>query len=273
MKALLLSALFAVSAHAGAPSIPPTIDRATFPKFLKSIGAPDSPYFDYVFRWYEVQQKSALPAQVNQDPDKLYVSVTAPLAEAVKVEAAGDAEQGTTYGLETYGILDAPINTVLETFLFRWGKPVGKANGVTHPNDTVFGKREEKLDVEWGPGNFKTYTKKTNGGIANDENDSFALLLRGDATSGYALVGAFIAPIGETTTTSYITIIYIKPTADGKTEYRVAGMLGGQSYAFFGLDNGRKNFGFNVSRIREGQKDFYSQVKALKETGKIPEKQ
>jgi hypothetical protein len=50
-------------------------------------------------------------------------------------------------------------------------------------------------------------------------------------------------------------------------------MLGGQSYAFFGLDNGRKNFGFNVSRIREGQKDFYSQVKALKETGKIPEKQ
>lgn len=83
---------------------------------------------------------------------------------------------------------------------------------------------------------------------------------------------SIIAPIGDTTTVSYITIMMVKPTADGKTDYRVAGMLTGQSYSFFGLDNGRKSFGFNVTRIREGQKDFYSQVQALKTTGKIPEK-
>lgn len=275
MKSLLLallgSALVSSAVFAG-PTPPAKIDRATYPAWLTSIGAPASPYFDYAFRWYETQQRQGLPAQVAADPDKLFVTVDAPLAEAVKVEAAGDVEEGTTYGLETYGIVDAPISTVLETILYRWGKPLGQASGVTHPNDTVFGFREEKLTLEWGPGNFKTYTVKKNGGIANDQNDSFALLLRGDAQNGYVLAGSFLAPIGDTTTQSYITIIMIKPTADGKTDYRVAGMLTGQSYGFFGVDNGRKNFGFNVSRIRDGQKDFYAMVKSLKDTGKIPEK-
>jgi hypothetical protein len=273
MKALFLAllgtTLLTASAFAATP--PASIDRATYPDWLRAINAPDTAYFDYAFRWYEAQLVQPLPAQVATDPDKLFVSITAPLAEAVKLEGAGDVEEGTTYGLETYGIVDAPVNTVLDTILFRWGKPVGAAEGVTHPCDPVFGWREEKLVAEWGPGSYKTFTMKRNGGIANDQNDAYSLLVRGDAVSGYVLVGSFIAPIGDTSTETYITVMMVKPTADGKTDYRVAGMLTGQSYSFFGVDQGRKNFGFNTSRIRDAQKDFYAQVRSLRDTGKIPE--
>src|SRR5205807_1237391 len=111
----------------------------------------------FTFAWLESQKNRPLPSNVNSDPDKLFVTVDRPLAAAIKVEGDGDAEEGSTYGLETYGIINAPIATVLETILYRWGKPVGQASGVTHPNDTVFGFREEKLTQEWGPGSYKTY--------------------------------------------------------------------------------------------------------------------
>lgn len=275
MRNLLLSlcvtACLPSMAFAGA--MPPAhIDRATYPAWLTAIGAPASPYFDYVFGWYEAQQGAPLPKQVSADPDRLFVTVDAPLAQAVRVEDSGDVEEGTSYGLETYGVIDAPIATVLETMLYRWGKPVGQPSGVTHPNDTVFGFREEKLTQEWGPTSYKTYTTKTNGGIANDLNDIFSLLVRGDEASGYTMAGSFIAPNGSTTTTSSLTIVLLKSTPDGKTDFRVAGMQTGQNYSFFGVGSGRSNFGFNVSRIREGQKDFLSQVKALRDTGKIPER-
>jgi len=255
-----------------APTPPAQIDRASYAQWLGSIRAPSTPYFDFAFAWLEAQKNRPLPSAVNADPDKLFVTVDRPLAEAIKVESDGDAEEGSTYGLETYGIVNAPIATVLETILYRWGKPVGQASGVTHPNDTVFGFREEKLTQEWGSGSYKTYTIKTNGGIAKDLDDTFSLLVRGNATDGYVLAGNFLAPNGSTTTTSFITLMTIKPMSDGRTDYRVAGMQTGQNYSFFGLDNGRKNFGFNVSRIRDGQKDFLNQVKSLKETGHIPEK-
>lgn len=276
MKKLLLSlcvsAVLPFSALAGGPTPPTEISRATYPAWLTAIRAPSTPYFDYIFNWYEAQLKSALPNQVKTDPDHLFVTVDAPLAAAVKVEGDGDAEEGTTYGLETYGIVDAPLATVLEATLYRWGKPVGQPSGVTHPNDTVFGYRQETLTQEWGPTSYKTYTLKHNGGVANDMDDKFSLLLRGDAQHGYVLIGSYIEPNGSTTTTSSITIILLKSTPDGKTDYRVAGMQTGQSYSFFGLDSGRKNFGFNVSRIRDGQKDFLGQVKSLRDTGRIPEK-
>jgi hypothetical protein len=276
MKNLLLSlcvsAILPLSALAGGPTPPTEVSRATYPGWLSAIRAPSTPYFDYIFSWYETQLTAAIPNQAKTDPDHLFVTVEKPLAAAVKVEAAGDAEEGTTYGLETYGIVDAPLATVLEATLYRWGKPVGKPSGVTHPNDTVFGYRQETLTQEWGPTSYKTFTLKHNGGVANDMDDTFSLLLRGDAQHGYVLIGSYIEPNGSTTTTSSITIILLRATADGKTDYRVAGMQTGQSYSFFGLDSGRKNFGFNVSRIRDGQKDFLSQVKSLRDTGKIPEK-
>ena len=161
---LCVTALLPLAASAGATP-PGQIDRASYASWLTALGAPATPYYDYMFKWFEGQQGRPLPAQVMSDPDKLFVTVDAPLAEAIRVEEGGDAEEGTTYGLETYGILDAPIATVVETMLYRWGKPVGQPSGVTHPNDTVFGFREEKLTVEWGPGSYKTYTKKHNGGV------------------------------------------------------------------------------------------------------------
>jgi hypothetical protein len=275
MRTLLLSlcvtALLPAMASAG-PTPPAQIDRATYGEWLTAIGAPVTPYFNYMFSWYEGQAGKPLPAQVLSDPDKLFITVDAPLAEAIREEGAGDAEEGTTYGLETYGVIDAPVATVVETMLFRWGKPVGQQVGVTHPNDTVFGFREEKLTQEWGAGSYKTYTLKHNGGVANNMDDTFSLLVRGDVQKGYVLVGSYLGPNGDTTTSSFITIMIVKPTADGKTDFRIAGMQTGQNYSFFGVDMGRRNFGFNVARLRTGQKDFYSQVKALRETGKIPEK-
>lgn len=269
--ALLGATLLGTSAFAGAPVPPATIARDTYPQWLKAIGAPDTAFFDYTFRWYEAQANKPLPPQVNADPDKLFVSVDGPLAETIKREKEGDVEESVTFGLETYGIINAPVTTVLETILFRWGKPVGKPAGVTHPNDTVFANREERASPDWGPGSYHTITKKSAGGVAADQNDEFSLLVRGDAAHGFVLAGSFIKPAGSTTTSSYITLMIIRPMADGRTDYRVAGFLTGQSYAFFG-PSGRLNFGFNAARIRDGQKDFYGQVKALKETGKIPER-
>jgi hypothetical protein len=272
LLSLCVTGLLPSLVASAAPTPPSQIDRATYSQWLTAIGAPVTPYYNYMFSWYEAQAGKPLPAEVMSDPDKLFVTIDAPLAEAIRVEETGDAEEGTTYGLETYGVIDAPIATVLEATLFRWGKPVGQQYGVTHPNDTVFGFREEKLTQEWGTTSYKTYTLKHNGGVANNMDDTFSLLVRGDAQKGYTLAGSFLGPNGDTTTSSFITIIVLKPTADGKTDYRISGMQTGQNYSFFGVEMGRRNFGFNVSRIRAGQKDFYSQVKALRDTGKIPEK-
>jgi hypothetical protein len=271
MIAFLGSLVLSVAAQAG-PTPPVKIDRQSYDQWLIDIGAPASPYTDYTFRWIDEQKQKALPHEVSADPQKLFVAVEAPLAEAIRVEGAGDAEEGTSYGLETYALIDAPVSAVLETVLFRWGKPVGREGGMTRPFDTVYGFREESLSPEWGTGSYKTFTVKKNGGIAGDMNDSFTLLVRGNAKEGYLLVGSFIAPTGETITTSYISAVVLKPTADGKTDYRVAGPQTGQSYAFFGIENGRKNFGFNRDRIREGQKEFLGQIQELKKTGKITEK-
>lgn len=278
MKALILTLAMSLplAAYAAGPTPPAQLEKSSHNTWLGQIGAQTtSPYADYTFAWFEQQKTRALPPQVSADPDKLFVSVQAPLAEAVKVETAGDAEEGTTYGLETYAIIDASVSQVMETILFRWGKPVGQSGGITFPYDTVFSSREERAQIEWGPGAYKTYTFKRNGGIAKDMNDVFAMVVRGNDTEGYTLVGSLLAPYGNgttTTSTTYITIIHIRPMKDGKTDYRVAGMLTGQNYSFIGLENGRKSFGFNQAKIREGQKEFFKQVKALKETGKIPER-
>lgn len=273
MKSILLS-LIAGTAMAASPTPPAEIERNSYLEWTQSVGAPDTPYHDFTFRWYETQLVSALPREVAADPENLFVSVAAPLTEARRVESAGDAEEGTTYGLETYAVIDAPVETVKETILFRWGKPVGKESGETYPNDTVFGFRKESAAPVWGPGSYRTETIKRNGGIAQPMNDVFSLLVRGNAQDGYVLAGTYIEPVkgASTTSTTYITIIMIKPTADGKTDYRVAGFLTGQSYNTFGTEFGRRNYGFNASRIRDGQKDFISQVMSLKNSGRIPER-
>jgi hypothetical protein len=272
LSSLCVTAFLPLAAAMAGPTPPAQIERASYPAWLSAISAPASPYFNYVFSWYEHQKGLGLPPQVAADPDKLFVTVDRPLAEAVRAENGGEVDEGTSYGLETYGVIDAPVATVLEALLFRWGKPVGKPNGITHPNDIVFGFREEKLTQDWGPTSYKNHAIERNGGVAQDRDDVLSLLVRGDANIGYTLIGSFLAPGGSTSTTSFLTIILLRSTADGKTDYRVAGLQNGQNYSFFGVDTGRRNFGFNASRIREAQKDFLSQVRTLRDTGKIPEK-
>lgn len=298
MKNLLLTALAVTMlpslALAAGPVPPAKLEKNSHNAWLAQLGASASPYADYAFAWLEAQKTRALPAQVMADPDKIFVSTDGPLAATMKLEGdgtranpgTGEVVVGTSAGLETYGLIDADVNQVLETILFRWGKPVGKTSGITFPHDTVFSYREERAAPEWAPNAYKTLTFKRLGGVVNDMNDIFAMVVRGNATEGYTLVGSFLAPYTEggleTTTSTYITMIYIRPVAGGKTDYRVAGILTGQTYYFGGdgtdeknkadLAKARANFGFNAKKIREGQKGFYAQVKALKDTGKIPER-
>ncbi|MGE3260226.1 MAG: hypothetical protein AB7K68_00460 [Bacteriovoracia bacterium] len=263
----------ALPVFAGDTTPPASVERTTYLRWLKTIGSEPSPFEQKLFTWYEAQRNLPLPVEVAQDPERLFVSVAAPLANTIELEDSGDIPKAVTYGLETYGSLDADIATALETILFRWGKPVGAAEGVTYPTDTVYSYREERLNQQWGPGTYRTITRKTGGGVAKDMNDVYSLMVRGDAREGYVLVGSFAGRDGKAAsqTISFMTIITLRPTADGRTDYRVAGYHMGQSYAFFGIDFGRRNYGFNPDRIRTGQKEFYDQVAELKATGKITE--
>lgn len=255
-----------------AAQAPAEITREAYGAWLEEIGSVTSPYQEKLFDWLDEQNSRTLPPEVMSDPDHLFVTVDRPLQETIEAEEMGDVEKGVTYGLETYGILDAPVDTVLETILFRWGKPVGAASGVTYPVDSVFSFREEKLETFWGDRSYRCETTMRGGGVAKDQNDTASLLVRGDAQTGYMLVGNFFGPNGSSPTTSSMSIMLLKPLEDGRTEYRVSGRYTGQSYSFFGIEFGRRNYGFNVSRIRAGQKDFYGQVQELKATGKITER-
>lgn len=267
----LLMSLLAVN-FVQASDAPSVLERESYRSWLQEIGSTESVYFDSLFDWMEEQKDSDLPGAVDQDPEKLFVSVDKPLQDTIEAEANGDIEKGTTYGLETYGRIAAPIETVLETILFRWGKPIGQLAGTTYPYDTVFSFRQETLSPYWGPQAYRTETLMRGGGVAKDQSDVNSLVLRGNASDGYFLIGSFYGPKGRTPTTSSMSIIYIKPTPNGETEYRVSGRYTGQSYAIFGLEFGRRNYGFNVTKIRQGQKEFYSMVEELKTTGKIRER-
>lgn len=268
----VLIPFLASSSVSFAADAPAKVDRDSYIEWLESIDAEVSPYADKLFDWFENEQGRSLPADVTRDPERLFVSVDRPLQEAIELEGAGDVEKATSYGLETYGEIDAPVSTVLETILFRWGKPVGQKVGTTYPVDPVYGYREDKIEIAFGPGGYRNTSSKRQGGVAKDVNDISSLLVREDGKGGYVLFGSFIKANGKTTTNSSMSIMMLRPLGNGKTDYRISGRHVGQSYALFGIDNGRKNFGFNKTRIREGQKDFYGQVAELKRTGKITEK-
>lgn len=268
----LLTTLLLLAAQPAEANAPATPNRASYRAWLESLDTPVSPFFDDLFAWNEAQESARLPAEVARDPQRLFVSVQRPLAETIRLEDSGEIEESVTLGLESYGQLDAPISVVLETVLFRSGKPVGKAEGTTHPYDSIFGFRRESLRERWGHGAYYVTNKKTGGGVVRDQNDSYTMLVRGNAERGYLVLSSFLAPVGATETKSALTIVRLMPLPDGKTDYRISSRFMGQSYGFFGKENGRANFGFNVSRIRQGQLEFYAQVKELKETGKISER-
>lgn len=272
MRFFLLLGLVASIALASEAVAPEQVERASYRAWLGEIGSVESPFLDYLFDWLESELPRALPAEVAEDPEHIFVSVDRPLAETIELENAGDLEAGITYGLETYALVDVPVEIALETLLFKWGKPIGEREGTTYPVDTVYGFRQESIEAKWGLRTYQTTTTKANGGLAKDQRDIYSLMVRGDATRGYVVVGGFLKPNGNTTTSASMSMMLFLPTSDGKTEFRVSGRHMGQSYKFFGIEYGRRNFGFNKERIRAGQKEFIDSMYELKRTGKIRER-
>jgi hypothetical protein len=204
------------------------------------------------FGWYDEQLHDPLPNEVNQDPDKLFVNVQRAIADTDALEGAGDVEQGTTVGFDAYGIVNVPIDKGLETALFYCGKPVGEREGDTYPLDTVFTSSRCTIREKWGAGNYLFSSSQSGEGVIKDLHDDYTVLVRGSAADGYAAFSSFFGPTAgfETATDSHISILLLKASADGgATELRHSLRRTGQSYAFLGIDFGRKNFGFNVSRI------------------------
>ncbi len=275
MKISLITALFVFLsplAQAESPEAPAHLTRSGYINWLEAIGTPVSPFLDPMFAWLEEQDRISLPPEVVKDPQRLFVSVDRPLAETISLEDSGEIAESVTIGLESYGVVDAPIRTVLETVLFRSGKPVGQKEGTTYPVNSIFNSRRETIRERWGADSYYITNRKTGGGLVRDQNDSYSMLVRGTPEKGIVVLSSFLAPVGPSETKSSLTIVRLKLLPNGKTDYRISSRFMGQSYGFFGKENGRANFGFNVSRIRAGQLEFYGQVRELKETGKISER-
>ncbi len=250
----------------------PSIDRDALAKWVDQIHAVQSPFQDYVFDWSDAEKGRDLPSEVNSDPDKTFVSVEKPLQETIALENQGDVEKGVTYGLEIYSKINATIEQVMETVLFRWGKPIGKTSGATYPFDSVFGYRVEALSQLWGESSYLNKSIKTHGGIAKDIQDELYFLVRPANSGGYDLAAGFVKAAGTTTTKTYFMLSQIRPLADGTVSYKISGRQMGQSYTQLGLEFGRKNFGFNRDRIHNGQKEVLGMIEEYKRTGKIHER-
>jgi len=270
MKHILFAILFFSPVAQAAP--PPTaVTRAAYVSWLASIDSAASAFTDKIFAWEDEQLRNPIPSQVNADPDKIYIAVARPMAETIALEQAGEIEEGNTIGFEAYAIINAPIATVLEVKLFTWGKPVGKVSGDTYPFDSVFSQKHDQLRVKWGTGNYFLSSDTSGGGIVKNLHDDYTLLVRGSESGGYTLYAGFFGPRENTPTTSHMSIVMLRPLTGGKTEFRQSVRQQGQSYKIFGIDYGRRNFGFNAARVRQGQKQFYDMAYELKNTGKIKE--
>jgi hypothetical protein len=249
---------------------PAQLTRESLRTWLAKLHDP-SPFYDAIFDWYDEQLTIPRPSQVDTDPDKLFVRVDRAMAQAIKVEDAGDAEEGTTVGFEAYCRVDVPIAIALETMLFFCGKPVGKDQGDTYPFDTVFSQSHCTLEKRWGDGNYVWRTAQIGGGAVQDVRDENVVLLRGNAADGFVLFTSFTGPAGDTTTTTQCMIGMLRSLSANSTEYRQYLQRNGQSYKIFGLDFGRKTYGFNAARVRQVEKPLAAAMVELKTTGKIKE--
>jgi hypothetical protein len=269
-SAILLFLSFHSPAQANTSINPPEdLTSISYPGWLRAINSNVSAFADNAFAWYEAQKKSPLPSQVYADPDSIYVDVDRALQETIALEQSGDIEEGNTIGFDAYALINAPIQVVLETKLFNWGKPVGQPQGETYPYDSVFSLVHDVSTLRWGANNFWVTTSQTGGGVAQDLHDDYTILVRGNSTRGYSVFASYFGPEGDTATQAHISIVILTPTANGKTEYRQCVRQNGQSYKIFGIDIGRKSFGFNAARDHDGVKLLSQQMLELKSTGTI----
>jgi hypothetical protein len=253
---------------------PPTqITSANYRAWLQSINAQVSGFHDLVLQWYGAQAATPLPAQVQNDPDKLFIDVNTAMAQAINLEQSGDVAEYDSLGFDAYALVPVPIDKAIETMLFYCGKPLGQTEGETYPpQDGIFASAHCSMQLKWGPGNYLSTLSYTGGGVVNELNDDLTVLVRGNAAEGYAIFCNFLAPTAgkQSATTAQIWIALLRAGPGGVTELRHCLRRNGQSYAFFGA-SGRTQFGFNASRTRTAEKGVIGSMITLNTTGTIPQ--
>jgi hypothetical protein len=204
----------------------------------------------------------------------MFVTVDRAISETDSLEKEGEVESATTIGFDAYGLADASLANTLEASLFFCGKPIGMTEGKTHPFDTVFAFSECNFQPRWGAGNYFSQQIYTGGGIVSELHDEFTALVRGSDDQGFSVVYSFFGPIPNqpTATTAHVSVMMFKARSATQTEYRHRFRRNGQSYALLGLQNGRRLFGFNMKRIRQGIKVFANAASELQTTGTIKER-
>ncbi len=229
-----------------------------------------SAFTDKLFTWYENEKNRGLPSEVYPNSDLIYVNVERPKQETVELEEQGDIESETTIGAEVYAEMDGSIDQVLDVMLYRWGKPIGKTDGETHPNGGMFSYRAEYFspNQEWGPHGYANVSNRTNGGLLKDMDDRYLVLIYGDNIRGYDILMQYLAPHGKTATKKSLGIATMRPLPNGKTAFKITTRYQGQSYNIPLID-GRSVFGFNESKVRAVQKEFSDMLKDYRSGGKF----
>lgn len=253
---------------------PADITRASYGPWLKAAvghGYALSEFYDFVFDWYEAQLHGSVPSGVNADPEKLFIVTSDARAQTIKLEDEGDIDQGIAMGFDAYGIVKVPINLTLDTTLYICGKPIGQAEGVTTPHDTVFSSVHCKIAEKWGAGNYRASMAETGGGIVSDLNDDYYVLVRGDAANGYSVFTSFIGPTPgkHTASRNHFSIMMLKSLPNGDTEFRQSLRRSGQYYGVPNVEFGRNNIAFNAGRDRTALKGFIATAIELRDTGYI----
>jgi hypothetical protein len=270
---ILRLAIFGFALSAAASDLPPAeVERTNYTNWLTAIKSNVSPFVDAGFDWWYEERGRELPTEVYADPDSTFVTVDRGLKETIDLEDVGEIPKAVTYGNEVYSRINADVSIVRDAVLFRWGKPIGKSDGATYPVDAIYGQRRETIQERWGINSYWSMELKARGGLAKDIHDNFTLLVRGNDLAGYDIVGSFHSPFGDTTTTSSLMMIQIRPLAGGFTAYKALTRHLGQYYGFLGVDYGRRNFAFNPTRVRDSQQEFLRSVDELKRTGTIRER-
>lgn len=234
-----------------------------------------SAFTPLIFSWYEEEKNRALPSEVYNSPDRIYVNVQRPLEQTIELEEAGEIEEGTTVGAEVYAEMVGNVDQALEAMLYRWGKPVAQSEGLTYPPGGVFARRVEYFapNPDWGSMAYASLSLRRDGGIIKDIADRYLVLVRGDSQHGYDVLMQYIAPGGATLTTKVFALAMIRPVSEGKISYKISTRFQGQSYKVLGnVSVGRKNIGFNPDKVRGIQLEYAGNLKELRETGKISEK-
>ncbi|NUM87700.1 MAG: hypothetical protein HUU37_00710 [Bdellovibrionales bacterium] len=258
---------------------PEAVEAASFTAWLgqysAAIGADEavSAFTESVFAWYENEKGRDLPAQAYHNRDHIHVDVNTAKAKTLELERAGDIEELTTVGADIYAEMDGAPEQVLETMLFRWGKPVSMKEGKTYPAPSPFGKRVEYYApmAELGPNAFVNMTMRHNGGIVQNLEDRYLMLIYPASQGGWDLVMQYVRPAGKTATTRSLAIAMIRPGKGGKTAFKMAMRYQGQNYGALGGLIGRSQFGFNEGKVRDGQLGFHKMLQQLREKGAIEE--